>query len=91
MNHSDHEPTEPSPGWPLPVKVCFGVLLSIAAFSIVGGHWVHLAAILPWFLILLCPLMHLFMHGGHDHDNTKGDDDSIQKVTEFRVSQHEQQ
>lgn len=83
MNHSDHEPTEPSPGWPLPMKISFIVLLGIAAYFLIGEHWVHLAGILPWFLILLCPLMHLFMHGGHgghDHDNTKDENDSNAKT-----------
>ena len=79
MNHSDHELSKPSPGWPLPMKISFIVILGIAAFFLIGEHWVHLAGILPWFLILLCPLMHLFMHGGHgghNDDNTKDDNDN---------------
>ena len=27
-------------------------------------HTVHVMSVLPFGLILLCPLMHLFMHGG---------------------------
>jgi hypothetical protein len=76
MDHSDHEPSKPSPGWLLPMKISFTVILGIAAFFIISEHWVHLAGILPWFLILSCPLMHLFMHGGHgghNDDNTKDD------------------
>jgi hypothetical protein len=56
------------------MKISFTVILAIAAFFIISEHWLHLVGILPWLLILLCPLMHLFMHaghGGHDHDNTK--------------------
>jgi hypothetical protein len=76
MNHSEHEPSRSSAGWPFPVKITLTCLTAIAAFFLIGQHWVHLAGILPWFLILLCPLMHLFMHGGHgghnhDHDDTK--------------------
>ena len=26
-----------------------------------------LLSYLPWLLVLACPLMHLFMHGGHGH------------------------
>jgi len=77
MNHSSHEPPGPSPVWSLPMKICFLGLLGITAFFIIGEHWVHVAGVLPWLLILLCPLMHLFMHGGHgahSQDNTKDDD-----------------
>jgi hypothetical protein len=28
-------------------------------------HWAHALGILPYLLILACPLMHLFMHKGH--------------------------
>jgi hypothetical protein len=28
-------------------------------------HEVHILGALPYLLLLLCPLMHLFMHGGH--------------------------
>lgn len=44
------------------------VLLSFLA--VIGpvlftGHRAHLFAILPYLLLLACPLMHFFMHGGH--------------------------
>ena len=28
-------------------------------------HWAHALGVLPYLIILACPLMHLFMHGGH--------------------------
>jgi hypothetical protein len=71
MNHSDHE------RWPLSMKISCIVILGIAALFLIGQHWVHLAGILPFFFILLCPLMHLFMHGchgGHNDDRTKNDE-----------------
>lgn len=37
-------------------------LWSIEAVSLDG-----LVSYLPWLLVLACPLMHLFMHGGHGH------------------------
>jgi hypothetical protein len=83
MNHSERQPSQSSSGWSFPVKITLIFTLGIAAFFLVGQHWVHLAGILPWFLILLCPLMHLFMHGGHgghDHDDTKGDSNSNSKA-----------
>ena len=38
--------------------------LAIAAFYLVTEHQAHLFGILPWLLLLACPLLHLF-HGGH--------------------------
>ena len=39
--------------------------LAIAAFFLVTEHTAHVFGALPFLLLLLCPLMHLFMHGGH--------------------------
>jgi hypothetical protein len=39
--------------------------LAIAAFFLLMEHRAHLLGILPWLLLLACPLMHLFMHRGH--------------------------
>ena len=37
----------------------------LAAIYAATEHGDHLVALLPFAFILLCPLMHLFMHGGH--------------------------
>ena len=44
--------------------------LGIAAFYLVTEHTAHLFGVLPYLLLLLCPLLHLFMHGrhGNGHD-----------------------
>lgn len=39
--------------------------LAIAGFYLVTEHRAHLYGILPWLLLLACPLMHFFMHGSH--------------------------
>jgi hypothetical protein len=46
--------------------------------SALAEHWVHVLGVLPYLLILACPLMHLFMHKGHgghgghhSHETTK--------------------
>ena len=39
--------------------------LAIATFYLVTEHTAHFFGILPYGLLLLCPIMHLFMHGGH--------------------------
>ena len=54
--------------------VAIGFLV-IAAFFLLSEHWAHTLGILPFLLILACPLLHLFMHGGHGrhgpHRNTE--------------------
>ena len=39
--------------------------LAIAGFFLVTEHRAHLLGILPFLLLLACPLLHLLMHGGH--------------------------
>lgn len=46
----------------LAVLVLIGGLL---AYYLLTRHWAHLRDALPWLIALACPLMHLFMHGGH--------------------------
>lgn len=52
--------------------VACGFLLAIG-FLIATGHGAHLLGVAPYFLLLACPLMHLFMHGKHNLRN-KGSD-----------------
>lgn len=39
--------------------------LLIIAFFLLTEHTAHVFGILPYALLLVCPLLHLFMHGGH--------------------------
>ena len=39
--------------------------LAIAAFYLATEHTAHFFGVLPFALLLLCPILHLFMHGGH--------------------------
>lgn len=61
-------------------RVAFWVLGAIALFYLLTEHQAHLFGWLPFLLILACPLMHLFMHGGHHrghhHENPEDDDKS---------------
>ncbi len=59
------------------------VFLVIAAFFLIAEHRAHLSAWIPYWpylLVLACPLMHLFMHGGHG--NHGSGDASNQSTTE---------
>ena len=46
------------------------VAVSVLGFLIYQGHGAHLLGIAPYFLLLLCPLMHIFMHRGHQRNPT---------------------
>lgn len=39
--------------------------LAIAGFFLFTEHRAHALGLLPFLLLLACPLMHLFHHGGH--------------------------
>ncbi|MEX2469297.1 MAG: DUF2933 domain-containing protein [Pseudohongiellaceae bacterium] len=46
------------------------ILIGAAFYFLFVEHGAHVLPYLPFLIILLCPLMHLFMHkghGGHDH------------------------
>lgn len=63
MNRDGYERTG-GQAWRRPLV--FLGFAAIAAYFLIGEHRVHALSILPWALILLvCPLMHMFMHGGH--------------------------
>ena len=49
------------------------VFLGVAGFFLVTEHTAHLLGWLPFAIFLLCPLMHLFMHGGHGGSNQRPD------------------
>lgn len=52
----------------LPLSVGFCLFLGIAVFFLWEEHRAHVLGALPYFLLLLCPVIHLFMHRGHGHD-----------------------
>ncbi|MBS0349332.1 MAG: DUF2933 domain-containing protein [Proteobacteria bacterium] len=48
---------------------------AMALFYLLAEHRAHLFGVLPYLLVLACPLMHRFMHGhhGHRHDHVAED------------------
>ncbi|MBF6649777.1 DUF2933 domain-containing protein [Methylobacter sp. BlB1] len=67
--HSSH--THPSG---LRYKIALAVLLVVALFFLLTEHRAHFLGILPYMLLLACPLMHFFMHGsGHRHEHNQED------------------
>lgn len=60
----DHEQTPAKPWYPTPFGVVICGFLFIADFFLLTEHTAHVFGVLPYLLILACPLMHLFMHQG---------------------------
>ena len=52
--------------------------LAIAAFYLFAEHRAHLLGALPFLLLFVCPLMHLFMH--HGHGAHRGDDEHAERT-----------
>jgi hypothetical protein len=59
------------------------VFLAIAGFYLMTEHTAHVFGALPYLLILACPLMHIFMHGGHGgHGHGSRDDREVDRDEE---------
>lgn len=71
-DHSHHENGGGKAG-----RWVFGGFVLVAGFFLFTEHRAHLFGILPYLLLLACPLMHLFHgHGGHgqgDHSEDQRD------------------
>lgn len=65
MNHSDHSPPT---FWRSPAALALLVVVAVGGFYLYTEHQAHLFGMLPYALILACPLMHLFMHHGHGRE-----------------------
>ncbi len=55
--------------------VLYGFLAAIL-FLLFTEHRAHVLGILPYLVLLACPLMHMFMHHGHgkhNHDSSEGE------------------
>ena len=55
---------EPTGGFRSRSRLVLLAFLAIAGFFLITEHTAHVLGILPYLLLLACPLIHLF-HGGH--------------------------
>lgn len=59
-----------------PTGYVFIAFVAIGGYFLWTEHRAHLWSILPFLILLLCPIMHLFHgHGGHGHSGDGGKDD----------------
>ena len=47
------------------VRILMIALIAVGAYYVIVEHGAHVLSAWPLLILLLCPLMHLFMHGGH--------------------------
>jgi hypothetical protein len=71
---------KPAPFLRSPSGLALMAFVAIAGFFLWQEHRAHLLGVLPYLLLLACPLMHVFMHRGHrghgghgDHGSTESD------------------
>jgi hypothetical protein len=53
--------------WTTPNGLAAIVLIGVVIYYLLAEHRAHFFSALPFLVLLLCPLMHVFMHGGHRH------------------------
>lgn len=61
-----HDSAPPS-FWRSRPGIVLGMLGVIALFYVAREHYAHASLLLPYLILLLCPLMHLFGHGHGGH------------------------
>ena len=76
QHHFDHQ-EDARQGMSMKSKV--GLVLT--GFLVIAGallfteHRAHVLGLLVWLPLLACPLMHMFMHGGHGHHGRRDQSD----------------
>lgn len=71
--HDEQHGSKPRSLWRSRTGLALIGFLAIAAFFLLSEHRAHALGVLPFLLLLLCPLLHVFGHGGHGHGAQKGD------------------
>ncbi|WP_443701101.1 DUF2933 domain-containing protein [Pseudomonas sp.] len=69
MMNSPHSTNTSPTFWRSKPGIALGMLLVIVLFYLAREHYGHMLGLLPYMILLLCPLMHFFghHHGGHSH------------------------
>jgi len=74
-DHSDHHDQPQGSFLTSRIGLVLVGFLIIAGVLLFTEHRAHVLGALIWLPLLLCPLMHIFMHGGHGgHHDHAGQD-----------------
>lgn len=57
--------------WRSPGRLTALLAIGAGGYLLLKEHSAHLAQWLPFLILILCPLMHLFMHRGHQQKSDK--------------------
>lgn len=60
--------------WLTPSGLAAIGLIAAASYFLLTEHRAHFIYALPLLIFLLCPLMHIFMHGGHGAHGGHGEE-----------------
>jgi len=71
--HGDDRETRPSAGLGPRGRAARAGLVAVVAYFFWTGHRAHVIQFLPWAFLAPWPLMHLFLHGDHDHGGYRSD------------------
>ncbi|MEO5658332.1 MAG: DUF2933 domain-containing protein [Polaromonas sp.] len=80
MNHDHSDQENPQAFWGSRYSIGLIVIGAVAGYFLLTEHRAHFFGALPFLLLLACPLMHVFMHGGHGHHHADGHDESEKKT-----------
>lgn len=73
QNHY-HRPPDKKPWWQTSSGMLLIVLFAVGGYFLIKEHAAHIGENWILLILLLCPLMHIFMHGGHGRHEDHGED-----------------
>lgn len=66
MNHE----SKPQSLFSRPVWTVIGIIGIVGLIFLLKEHTNHVFSVIPYLILLACPFMHIFMHGGHGKGHT---------------------
>jgi|TARA_B100000749_G_scaffold280077_2_gene274656 hypothetical protein len=76
MDHASHHKRKTNTIWKNPLVI---VCVLAVGYWLYTYHAEHALGFLPYAILLLCPIMHIFMHGEHGGHGGHGHSDSSEK------------
>ena len=73
--HNLRTPDAPRPYWRSRLGLGWIAMAAIAGGFLWTEHRAHLLGALPYLVLVACPLLHFFMHGGHHGEHAQGAED----------------
>jgi hypothetical protein len=81
-DHSEHQDHRQSSFLSSPAGLVFIAFAIIAGALLFTEHRAHVLGLLIWLPLLICPLMHIFMHGRHGGHGGHGSHDQRNRERE---------